>query len=56
MKYIVECQALETFEIEADSREEAERLALLEITLGKDTLDIDWCISAYEQRSEGVGL
>jgi hypothetical protein len=54
MKYIVECQALEKIEIEAESREEAEHQALLEITLRKDTFDIDWCISAHEQKSEYV--
>lgn len=50
LKFKVECQELVTFEIEADSKEEAEQIALGKIW-DKCTYDadsFDWGISAYE--------
>ncbi len=55
-KYIVECQTLVRLEIEADTKELAEQIA--PYSLNEKCLyytdSFDWCISAHEQRSEGV--
>jgi phosphoribosylformylglycinamidine (FGAM) synthase PurS component len=53
-KYKVECQELVTFEIEAESKEEAEEKALIKITEKclYDADGFDWCISAYESEVE----